>query len=66
MKEKEMTVLFHYNSSNKFISEVMKAFAENKELHGVDVVAVSLEDEFARVEELENEALFGSLSDDEG
>lgn len=55
-EKKYMTVLIEYTTeSNDFPAELTKAFADNGEIKGSNIVAVSLEDEFSRLESLESE-----------
>lgn len=53
MSKKYMTVLLEYEPLADLPRQITQAFCDNSTINGAKIVAVSLEDEFKRIEELE-------------
>ena len=51
-----MTVVIRYEPGAELPKQLTKAFAESVSFEGVEITAISLEDEISRVEQLEAEA----------
>ena len=55
MNKKYITVVFEYDEGAELPKKLTKAFADNAEFEDSKITAVSLEDEFSRIETLEKE-----------
>ncbi len=53
--KKYITAVFEYCQGDEFPTQLTKAFADDEMFHGVKITAVSLEDEFTRIEKLEEQ-----------
>ena len=57
MNKRYFTVVFEHEGSAPFLQSITKSFKDTAEFHGVRIVAVSLEDEITRAEQLEQQLL---------
>lgn len=54
-KKNYLTVVFEYETGAQLPKDITEAFAGDRKYHGVEITAVSLEDEISRVEQLEQQ-----------
>jgi hypothetical protein len=54
MPKEYLTVVFEYEPGDELPKSIMKAFADDTPFQGVRIAAVSLEDEIARLEKIED------------
>ncbi|MCG9576085.1 hypothetical protein L1D14_07510 [Vibrio tubiashii] len=50
---KHLTVVFRFDEQSDLVDQITRNFHEENHFHGLEIVAISSEDEISRVEELE-------------